>query len=326
MSRGLPILLAVVLATGCKGETRTPPKVPPPTTAEPIQDQDLLMRVSAPVTEVEFGVSFPLTVVRVWSKELVPEEWSDEILAPLTVRLVDSARREDDLRIEETRHYDCRAFRSGEVTVPSPWFRAKPKDGGIERLAFADDLRFRVASSLTLGEAGDVELPGEPFPAPFRWLLWSGIGAAALAGLALFFWNAHRKTPCQAATPRTTPHERALERLKQLRDRPPPQGRDELRADSVAASSIVRTYIEERFSVHAPEMTTEEFLEDAHTSQGLLAAHRETLAEFLAHCDLVKFACHAPAVGERERLLDAVEAFVLATALDETTTRAENET
>ena len=45
--------------------------------------------------EIEVGRSFPLTVVRVWTRELEPDPWNDAALAPLTVRLEEASRRED---------------------------------------------------------------------------------------------------------------------------------------------------------------------------------------------------------------------------------------
>ena len=63
-------------------------------------------------------------------------------------------------------------------------------------------------------------------------------------------------------------------------------------------SDTVRYYLEERFEIRAPERTTEEFLRELRSTDRLLKDQKESLGEFLASCDLVKFAKYEP--GETE--------------------------
>ena len=62
--------------------------------------------------------------------------------------------------------------------------------------------------------------------------------------------------------------------------------------------AVVRQYLENRFGLQAPEMTTEEFLHIAASvpvdDSTLLQDHREPLRDFLTECDLVKFAKYGP--------------------------------
>ena len=58
----------------------------------------------------------------------------------------------------------------------------------------------------------------------------------------------------------------------------------------VKISAIVRRYLEDRFDLHAPELTTEEFLAVAGNSADLTHAHQELLRDFLQQADLIKFA------------------------------------
>ena len=61
-----------------------------------------------------------------------------------------------------------------------------------------------------------------------------------------------------------SPHDRALERLKRLAERPPlDTGQDQ--AFHVELSDTLREYVEERFHVRAQGMSTEEFLAYAGT-------------------------------------------------------------
>jgi hypothetical protein len=69
-----------------------------------------------------------------------------------------------------------------------------------------------------------------------------------------------------------------------------------------AVSDTARTYLEERFDFHAPERTTEEFLRELAGSRLLLPDQKDSLANFLASCDLVKFAKYEPGENELREL------------------------
>jgi hypothetical protein len=84
------------------------------------------------------------------------------------------------------------------------------------------------------------------------------------------------------------PHEIALQRLEEARQLMDPE---HAREYCFAVSNIIRCYIEERFHVRAPRLTTEEFLRDlVEMRDTMLQPHRALLGEFLEHCDLAKFA------------------------------------
>jgi len=78
----------------------------------------------------------------------------------------------------------------------------------------------------------------------------------------------------------------------------------------VELSGVVRAYIEHRFAIRAPELTTEEFLREAGRAAALEADHRRLLASFLADCDRVKFAGHLPDADESRAALAAARRFV----------------
>lgn len=100
---------------------------------------------------------------------------------------------------------------------------------------------------------------------------------------------------------------------------------DTLRNDEVAgggrpaatlgrASQILRCYIEDRFRLHAPERTTEEFLREAKGCMELAERDIDVLGRFLAHCDMVKFAGVDPGPEDAEHAVRTVEEFVRMTA------------
>ena len=63
-------------------------------------------------------------------------------------------------------------------------------------------------------------------------------------------------------------------------------------------SDIARHYMENRFNIRAPHMSTEEFLYYLGISGHLNDAHKASLKEFLNSCDMVKFAKYAPTIKE----------------------------
>ncbi len=66
----------------------------------------------------------------------------------------------------------------------------------------------------------------------------------------------------------------------------------------IELSDIMRRYLENRFNIRAPEMTTEEFLIKVKEDSVLSLEHKGLLRDFLLNCDLVKFAKYQPAEQE----------------------------
>lgn len=73
----------------------------------------------------------------------------------------------------------------------------------------------------------------------------------------------------------------------------------------VLISDALRLYLEERFEWHAPERTTEEFLDELRASPRLTVDQEISLSDFLTRCDLVKFARHQPAEPELRELFES---------------------
>jgi hypothetical protein len=137
--------------------------------------------------------------------------------------------------------------------------------------------------------------------APFPWL---PVGAAALglAGIGAAAWRLLRRQPRKLA------YEIALERLENTR---PLMREFHTEPFCLAVSEIVREFIEEVLPVRAMHCTTNEFLHDVSLSDLQLAPHRETLANFLQHCDLAKFARWSLTVPQMEAMLSSAKDFVI---------------
>ena len=76
-------------------------------------------------------------------------------------------------------------------------------------------------------------------------------------------------------------------------------------------------YLENRFSLRAPEQTTEEFLESVTHGDALEVRFVNLLKEFLERSDLVKFAKEQPLPNENEMSLSNAYDFVNGTKKEE---------
>lgn len=86
--------------------------------------------------------------------------------------------------------------------------------------------------------------------------------------------------------------------------------RAEFKAFYNEVSLVLRRYIEDRFGLHAPERTTEEFLRDARGRDALRVDDVVVLERFLGHCDMVKFAEFQPTAQQARETADTVRDFV----------------
>lgn len=69
-----------------------------------------------------------------------------------------------------------------------------------------------------------------------------------------------------------------------------------------AVADTLRVYLGERFQFHAPDRTTEEFLEELKSQPQMTDPQKSLLGQFLVFCDLSKFAQHDPSEEECRNL------------------------
>lgn len=104
-------------------------------------------------------------------------------------------------------------------------------------------------------------------------------------------------------------HEIAYEELRDIKNRGLiAQGKS--KEYFTRLSNCIRRYLENRFSLRAPEMTTEEFLGSVRESGFLTSVQKALLKEFLSGCDMVKFAKYGPAHEEIESSFQTAKSFV----------------
>ncbi len=162
------------------------------------------------------------------------------------------------------------------LIVPAP----SPADTNTAALTFHESLKPLIA-----------------IPNFWLWVIWSAVilVLCVVGWLAWRYWR--RKAAAVLAVPPVPPHvraRRALEAALALLSDP--------KAFSTAVSGAVREYLEERFDFHAPERTTEEFLYELQGTNLLTTEQKLSLGEFLANCDLIKFAKYEPTETELRAL------------------------
>ena len=169
-------------------------------------------------------------------------------------------------------------------------------------------------SALLLGAAlaeaeEDIRDIRGPKAVPGSWVLPAVLAGAIVVALCAYaVWRRrHRGTHSRSLTL----SEQALERLENTRPLMRPATAREF---GIAASEVIRNYIEKRFQVIATQRTTEEFLQTLlQSSNETLARHRSLLEVFLQQCDFVKFAGASLAVTDMESLFQSARGFVLET-------------
>lgn len=255
---------------------------------------------SAPDVEV-FMPEFGQSMDRFTILDFAPREFTDE-----------------EGRTVAVQAYTLEAPRSGRLALPPlmiefvdhrPDHEPAPEGEDAYEI-LTERIAFDVASVLPedadadlVPPRGNIEaLPGD---APPWWvfvlllLLLGAVGYVAWQRTAAWRERARVQSAYAAASGR----------LAALR-RHPRNTPEEMEAFFVELSALVRRYVEERFRLRAPELTTEEFLQVASASPDLTDAHRGFLQDFLNMADQVKFARLVPSEEDADRLLAAAGRFL----------------
>ncbi len=222
-------------------------------------------------------------------------------------------------KVRQTRTYLLEPFLSGDYLIPAMTFRFRKADGSgdEEHELETEELAVKVrsllpedAANLEIHEiAPPVEIPRNP--GSWRFLPVT-IGALVVLGGLIGWFLKRRKEIAAPPAPRLPAHEIAFAALEKLVAEDLP-GKGEMKPFYQRISDILRHYIENRFGLHAPERTTEEFLGELGSGQALDPAHKPLLGKFLSHCDLVKFAEYQPSRDDIQSTFDSCKDFILET-------------
>ena len=174
-----------------------------------------------------------------------------------------------------------------------------------------------VTTQLAVAATNDIRgiKPPVPVPDELAWLWWTlaSVGVAATALTAWLLLRKKRLAPKPAVI--ISPHVRAKQKLAEaLRLIGDPK------AFCTAVSDTARAYLEERFTLRAPERTTEEFLIELQASRHLTRDQKQSLGAFLESCDLVKFARFEPTEQALRDLHDSALRLIDETQFEAVTT------
>ena len=185
------------------------------------------------------------------------------------------------------------AFELGELEIPSFPVEVVAADGSLESLE-TDPYDVRVVS-VGVDESGEIRDIRGPLGIPISSLVILLWVLVPLLLAALLWVVVRRLRPGGADVSRAAlgplprpPSEVALEALAAL-EASPLLERGQVKEYHIEVSDILRTYVEARFGVPALEMTTQEVLDRLACARVEDAFVRQ-FADFLAPCDMVKFA------------------------------------
>jgi hypothetical protein len=236
--------------------------------------------------------------------------------------IVDFSRSEssaDDGGTISSQRYTLAASHSGEQAIPSLLIEFVDRRPGRDPAPEGEDayelltemLEFEVGSAL--GEDAPFELrppmgvlgPRQgPGLSPWAWLAIALAGLAVATPFGIRAWVSWR-----SRSRRVSAYEAAKGDLDALIMAPRP-GEGEMDIFFVRLSGIIRLYLEDRFGLRSPELTTEEFLVELAESPDLIRSQQKLLRDFLNRADLVKFAHLVPAPEDVENSLDNARHFL----------------
>ena len=325
----IPFLCLLAALQGCKREGPAAPTDEPSAIAKEYKRGPIIFRLKVSDKEISIADRIRLVV-----EVLLKEEYEAELpgfgekLEQFGIVDYRSSPPElaDDGMVLSRKSYELEPFLSGEYKIPpmKVVFWKKGEEDKKHELE-SEELTIKVKSLLPedTAELAIKEIaPPVELPRPSRrWLYLSIAGGVFLVGVvaAVVLWCKRRAIV--EAIIRCPAHEVAYDQLEAL------LAEDLVKEGLVKPfylrlSHILRHYIENRFGLHAPERTTEEFLAELRSADVLPAAHKDLLREFLEHCDLVKFAEHDPTNDQIQRTFDTCKRFIAETQVEEKTVEA----
>ncbi|MCC9600465.1 hypothetical protein LOC67_07820 [Stieleria sp. JC731] len=226
----------------------------------------------------------------------------------------------DQGRTFETQTYRLESPSSGPQVVPPILIEyidrregKQPSPEGLDAYEILTErVKFEVQSVLPSDTTAELKPPMgrlEPQVASGEngsalWWIAGAFIAMVLGVAAIVFWAKSKKQER-----RRSAFEIAIARLEELL-LSPRETEPQVDQFYVQLTAIIRQYIEDRFEMRAPELTTEEFLASISNSPDISSAHQGLLRDFLRHADLVKFAGAKPSTSETARSIEIAKRFL----------------
>lgn len=279
--------------------------------------------VSLAPDEIRVGDTVTFTIEAIAEKgvELIMPEFSEALGRFRIMDYVPSEKVDDRGRTISRQRYTMQMGMSGKRRIPPilvefvdrrAGHKPAPDDFDAYEL-LTEPLSFEVRSITPLSADADMAPPlgkleklAPPGAAKWPWVIAVIVVITALSPFAWRWWCVRRRL-----ARRKSAYEIAVSKLKALLARG--DAESDIDAFFVDLSGIARQYLEDRFELHAPELTTEEFLTLTSASADLTGDQRTMLQSFLRRSDLVKFAKVVPSASDTDDSVSVVRKF-----LDET--------
>ena len=264
-------------------------------------------------------VTLTITVVAEKDVEMLMPEFGEALDQYSIVDFVPRESINDSGQTVASQKYRLQPPSSGKQAIPPILIEyvdrrdgRRPAPEGLDAYELLTErIDFEVKSVIPKDAKADLKPPmGKLEPKaqepPVRWP-WVVVVLVLLAAASPFAIRAWMNW--QRLARRRSAYDIARSRLVKLLSRQRPSA-DQVDEFYVELSSIVRRYLEDRFEMRAPELTTEEFLTSVGQSPDLIMDHQALLREFLRQADLVKFAGVQPSDEGIEQSIGAARRFL----------------
>ena len=211
-----------------------------------------------------------------------------------------------------TQWYILDTFETGTFTIPGITIQFRDKKINKWKETVSEEITIEVKSLLSEtaenAEIRDIEPPLNLSNPAYLYILAALIAVIIIAIIIIMVLK-KKKAPKNTVIPLPPAHETAFEALSDL------MNKDYLKTGKIREyyfelSDIVRHYLENRFQLKAPEMTTDEFLSNLKSTKVMRSEHKSLLRDFLSHCDMVKFARYKPEEDEIESSYESAQNLV----------------
>ncbi len=196
------------------------------------------------------------------------------------------------------------AFETGQLEIQGLPFAVMHADGVVDTL-WTEPQQVDVASLVQDTLNAQIRPLRDLVEVPRLWkriAFWATIGLAVLVILILL-WRKYLKRRAArlagdlSAVPLRPAHLEALDELDRIKSLGLIE-QGELKRFHILVSEAVRRYLEARYGVVAPEMTTWELTATLQPRKDIDSAIKELTSGFLEDCDMVKFAKYVPKIVE----------------------------
>jgi hypothetical protein len=201
---------------------------------------------------------------------------------------------------------------SGDYTIPAASIKYYSKEAEQWQEVKTEEIKIRIKSLLQRDpDASDIRdiIGPKNFSSKIGLYIALILGTLAITTGIVAFIFMRRKKKKEEVSFRPEAHEIAYEALSALNKKGYLHS-GLIKQYYIELSDIVRRYLENRFAIRAPEMTTEEFLHTVKNNKTLSYEHTNILKDFLSHCDLVKFAKYHPLEDELSKSFELAKRLV----------------